>query len=201
MLLKKLILALSVTLFVSSVAAECDTNQTHCRPVAIKNFTEFGVDKYTDWIWLTGYEPSGLHWNQFISLSLNKGLDVYKNNYSLYLESFLSDDDDDDDDDEDDANKKNFMRYPVGTTFVKENYISVKGKPGPLALITVMSKRDPGFDPSGGDWEYLQFDGLGKLIMRGSAKNKAISVTCAECHKNVAERDFVFSTMLSIPLK
>jgi len=54
-------------------------------------------------------------------------------------------------------------------------------------IVAVMIKRAPGFNPKGGDWEFLTADGgltkVGERQKTGS---------CLECHSSQADRDFVF---------
>lgn len=195
------LLVLSLGFYHPMSQASCTAAAQECRVNAIKGHEDLGLDKYVRWAWLTGYEASGLHWNQFISLSMNKGIKEYKHNYSLYLQSFLNDDDEDDDEEEEEENaaaQPKYKTYPVGTTIVKENYLSDKGKPGALSSITVMHKREAGFDKASGDWEYLQFGADGKLFFRGNSSKLVVKHSCHSCHMNVAERDFVFATMLSV---
>jgi hypothetical protein len=54
-------------------------------------------------------------------------------------------------------------------------------------LLTVMIKRDPGFNPEAGDWEFLVYEGNGETITaRGVLQN------CMECHIRQVQSDFVF---------
>ncbi len=199
------LLALSLSLYQPMAQASCAAAAQECRVNAIKGHEDLGLNNYVRWAWLTGYEASGLHWNQFISLSMNKGIKEYKNNYAIYLQSFLNDDEDDEDEDDEEENteqtataKPGYKTYPIGTTIVKENYLSDQGKPGDLSSITVMHKREKGFDTGSGDWEYLQFGADGKLFFRGGSEKLVVKHSCHSCHMNVAERDFVFATMLSV---
>jgi hypothetical protein len=193
------LLMLSMSLYQPIAQASCVAAAQECRVNAIKGHEELGLNNYVSWAWLTGYEASGLHWNQFISLSMNKGIKEYKKNYALYLQSFLEDDDDEDEDEEEtSATQSKYKTYPVGTTIVKENYLSDQGKPGDLSSVTVMHKREKGFDTGAGDWEYFQFGSDGQLFFRGGSKKLVVKHSCHSCHMNVAERDFVFATMLSV---
>ena len=54
-----------------------------------------------------------------------------------------------------------------------------------------MIKREPGFNPKSGDWEYLVFDGSGsKVEARGKLEN------CQACHAAKSETDYVFRSYL-----
>lgn len=61
-----------------------------------------------------------------------------------------------------------------------------------------MIKREPGYDPKFGDWEYFQSTPDGKLISRGNSQNEQIASTCVSCHSNITDQDFVFATHFSI---
>jgi hypothetical protein len=73
-------------------------------------------------------------------------------------------------------------RFSVGAVLVKKHSEKDARAPGPLF---VMAKREPGFFPSGGDWEYLVADSDGWVEDRGPL------VACARCHAE-ANADWVF---------
>ncbi len=80
-------------------------------------------------------------------------------------------------------------KFPKGTVIVKEKL------PEPLSqtpeLLTVMIRREKGFNPESGDWEYAVFDGTGtKLEARGKLGN------CQGCHLSKAKTDYIFRTYL-----
>jgi hypothetical protein len=77
-------------------------------------------------------------------------------------------------------------QFPIGAVIVKEKMAQPQGEP---ELLTVMIKRAPGFNPEGGDWEYLVFDGSGEAIeARGQLAN------CQTCHSARKSSDYVFRT-------
>ena len=84
----------------------------------------------------------------------------------------------------------------MGTIFLKENYTSGEGKPHQPSSLTFMIKREPGYDPEGGDWQYIQSDVKGAVAVDGRMKDDGLYKLCGECHENMAERDYVFSTFL-----
>jgi len=51
-----------------------------------------------------------------------------------------------------------------------------------------MVKRDPGYDPSGGDWEYFYLED-GKL-------ESGPLTSCAQCHAGAGKRDHVFASWI-----
>jgi len=71
---------------------------------------------------------------------------------------------------------------PPGSVLVDAHY-----RPGSSAPVVyfVMDKRPPGFDPDGGDWEYLIVEPSGAISQRGRLS------LCARCHAE-APHDHVF---------
>ena len=75
-------------------------------------------------------------------------------------------------------------RFPQGSVIVKEKLPS-KENSAP-ELLTVMVKRESGYNPQNGDWEYIALDGSGKSVQaRGRLEN------CQACHLMVKDRDYV----------
>jgi hypothetical protein len=64
-------------------------------------------------------------------------------------------------------------QFGVGSVLVKKHVSTSSSAPGP---IFAMAKRDPGFFPEGGDWEYVVIDADGRLEGRGKL------AACARCH-------------------
>lgn len=76
-------------------------------------------------------------------------------------------------------------KFPVGSLILKEK-LPAPDSTAP-ELFTGMLKREPGFWPENGDWEYFTLDGpLTKVTSRGKTES------CAKCHRDVPEQDFVF---------
>ncbi|HSE23768.1 MAG TPA: cytochrome P460 family protein [Pyrinomonadaceae bacterium] len=75
-------------------------------------------------------------------------------------------------------------RFPVGTVIVKEK---LPNKDATAAeLLTVMRKRERGYDSKNGDWEYLMLDGPGRDIQ------DAVKVeSCQSCHMAYKQQDYV----------
>ena len=80
---------------------------------------------------------------------------------------------------------------------LKENFLAEEGKPTQATTVTAMIKQPPGYAPAAGDWEYLQFDVAGRIIVAGRGDDPAIHALCADCHNNMAERDYIFSQIYS----
>ena len=78
-------------------------------------------------------------------------------------------------------------KFPEGTVLVKEKYAAVTG--GEPELMTIMIKREKGFNPKGGDWEYAVADGKGTAI-----RERGKIAECQSCHASRKKQDFVFRT-------
>jgi hypothetical protein len=77
-------------------------------------------------------------------------------------------------------------KFPIGSIVVKEKSNEVNKK---VVLSTVMIKREKGYNPTCGDWQFAALnadatktDGDGKLE------------SCMKCHQDQAKRDFVYRT-------
>ncbi len=67
-------------------------------------------------------------------------------------------------------------RFPVGTVLVKEKFDNPKGI-GTPELLTVMVKREKGYNPACYDWEFLVLDGKAERVLeRGKLAR------CQSCH-------------------
>jgi hypothetical protein len=70
---------------------------------------------------------------------------------------------------------------PVGTVVVKEKHTKPRAEE-PAAEYGAMIKREPGYDPQNGDWEYL-------YVVRRPEKQVARGrlSSCVECHAHASE--------------
>ena len=85
-------------------------------------------------------------------------------------------------------------KFPVGSMIVKEKLL-LKEDTAP-ELLTVMVKREKGFNPESGDWEYMVVNGeLTKIEGRGKLAN------CQSCHALKGETDYVFRSYLPDELR
>lgn len=84
-------------------------------------------------------------------------------------------------------------RFPEGTLIVKEK-LSARDSSEP-ELLTAMYKREAGYDPKGGDWEYLVLDGRGRDV-RAHGKLES----CRACHQTYPDTDFVSRNYLPYQL-
>lgn len=79
--------------------------------------------------------------------------------------------------------------FPEGTVIVKEKLPS-KDSAAP-ELLTVMIKREKGYQERSGDWEYMVTDGTGTKVQgRGMIEN------CQACHVREKKTDYIFRTYL-----
>jgi hypothetical protein len=80
---------------------------------------------------------------------------------------------------------------PFGATVVKEKRWQ---DDGPVTAYAAMVKREPGYDPGNGDWEYVytfQKDEGTWDTQRGKL------ASCIECHRNASATDYLFRTYLT----
>ena len=74
--------------------------------------------------------------------------------------------------------------FPAGSILVKEK-LPAADSTHP-ELLTIMRKRNKGFSPKYGDWEYLVADGQGKHVGKPDSVEK-----CRSCHADWKATDFV----------
>ncbi len=145
------------------------------------------IDNYRKtWQRVSAIDFSALHWNHYVSIFMNQDVDVYRNNFKEYLMV-------EEMEEEDEEYEPDYQHYQAGTMFIKEHYIATEGRPGDPSQLSIMIKRDPGYDPEFGDWEYIQSDEKGSVLMSGNSHDAAIKKACLDCHANMAERDFIFA--------
>ena len=85
---------------------------------------------------------------------------------------------------------KEAKTFPVGSVIVKEKTSSYfEGRK--ILLYTIMKKREPGFNPVIGDWEFAVVGPNGTEVKaRGKLEN------CQACHASKHESDFIFRPYL-----
>ena len=82
---------------------------------------------------------------------------------------------------------KELKRFPRGSIIVKEKIGTYSEGRKPL-LYTLMTKREPGYNPAVGDWEFSVVSGNGtQLEATGKLGN------CQACHLARSDSDFVFA--------
>ncbi len=74
--------------------------------------------------------------------------------------------------------------FPVGSIIVKEK-LATPSSSEP-ELLTVMTKREPGYNPRNGDWEYMALDGSGTKVQARGRLDR-----CQGCHILVKHTDYV----------
>ena len=80
------------------------------------------------------------------------------------------------------------LPYPTGTILVKETYKSDNGAKGKLKDLTIMVKRDPGYDSDNGDWEYLMVTASLRIRSQGRIN------MCIDCHAAGVMDAYVFTS-------
>ena len=76
--------------------------------------------------------------------------------------------------------------YPEGSVILKESFTEKDGGKGKLASITVMIKREEGYDRDNGNWEYVNANGDFKISRQGKIG------MCIGCHSVMSGKDFTF---------
>jgi hypothetical protein len=81
---------------------------------------------------------------------------------------------------------------PSGATIVKEKWLSNSDGLRALIAYAAMIKREPGYDPDRGDWEYVyvELTDDGERVQRGKLQ------TCIDCHARARPTDYLFRTHL-----
>lgn len=75
--------------------------------------------------------------------------------------------------------------FPEGSVLVREKLKSPDDKKP--EMLAVMIKRQAGFNPGGGDWEFLLVDGARTKVKLQQKKGE-----CLDCHRLQQEKDFVY---------
>ena len=80
--------------------------------------------------------------------------------------------------------------FPRGSIIVREKLTQANDlRP---QLLTVMIKRERGFNPKANDWEFLAVDGAMTKVFERQKKG-----SCLNCHASQAHRDFVYPPPLN----
>ena len=74
--------------------------------------------------------------------------------------------------------------FPCGSVIVKEKTATLTSAP---ELLTIMIKREKGFNPGNGDWEYAVLDGKASQVQ---AQGKLAN--CQTCHQQQKTLDYTF---------
>ena len=147
---------------------------------------------------MTEIEYSGMHWFKGITVLVNENKEIYKKNHETYQEEFENLGSGDEDQD---AEAFEYESYPEGTIFVKEHFdgeTAVGQDPTTMEpdYLTVMIKREKGYDPAVGDWQFGKLGPQGEVVYLGDSSVFTIRTQCIECHRNVSNRDYVFASYL-----
>ena len=82
------------------------------------------------------------------------------------------------------------QRFPKGAVIIKRKFERNSQNGAPI-LSTIMIKRETGYNPEAGDWEFAVVSGDGKKV---EAMGKLAN--CMGCHASRRETDFVFRSYL-----
>ena len=82
--------------------------------------------------------------------------------------------------------------YPQGTYILKQKLLDQAGVK--TDFYTGMRKREKGYHPELGDWEFFTLDSGGQMV---TARGKIDS--CIDCHKQYRSTDFVSRRYLAVP--
>jgi Cytochrome P460 len=82
------------------------------------------------------------------------------------------------------------QRFPKGAVIIKRKF-EENSQNGTPILSTIMIKRETGYNPEAGDWEFVVVSGDGKNV---EAKGRLGN--CMGCHASRRETDFVFRSYL-----
>lgn len=89
-------------------------------------------------------------------------------------------------------------RFPIGSIIVREKLASATATEP--QLLSIMLKREKGFNPAGGDWEFVVAKPseaqLQKLEPERQLQKLERAVNCLSCHGQQQAADFVFRTYL-----
>jgi hypothetical protein len=105
------------------------------------------------------------------------------------------------------TNKRTNERIRAGHVFVIKSFQNQNGQKGQLINIHIMVKRENGFNPTGGDFEYINIDfdpttdyaqhPNGELPALTDTANRGLDITrfaCVNCHRHSSTNgDFLFT--------
>jgi hypothetical protein len=74
--------------------------------------------------------------------------------------------------------------YPKGTMILKRKYRDPEGRA--TELFTGMLKREKGYNPEAGDWQFFVLDSRGEQVTEFGRL-----VSCMDCHAAFRKNDFV----------
>lgn len=87
---------------------------------------------------------------------------------------------------------KSAQTVPVGTIILKEKFLRNPSN-HPADAIAVMIKREAGYDPKYGDWEYAYED---RRLEQDNRVVRDKLDTCFGCHQEARKTDYLFRTYL-----
>lgn len=84
--------------------------------------------------------------------------------------------------------------FPVGTIIVKEKFRLPEGGELTFTALGIMIKREAGFNPEGGDWEYIYWEPPDAPVT-----GVAQMAHCQSCHIEQRDTDSVFRPYVTLP--
>ncbi len=82
--------------------------------------------------------------------------------------------------------------YPEGSVVLKRKYSDASGST--TELYTGMLKREKGYNPASGDWEYYVLSGDGKSVQRQGKLTE-----CMACHATYSSSDYITRDYFTTP--
>jgi hypothetical protein len=84
---------------------------------------------------------------------------------------------------------KDEPHFPAGSIIVREKLLQETAQTP--EVVTVMIKREKGFSPKSGDWEFFVLEGTLEKV-----EKRETTGSCAKCHTQAEKTDWVFKTYL-----
>jgi hypothetical protein len=147
------------------------------------------ADYRSRWAQLSRIAVSGMHWNQWVIVYSNLGEAPYHHNQQLWWNQEQASGWADGS-----QQAVDYTHYQPGTVLLKEGFSGPAAHHLQPTFLALMVKHPPGYDAEYGDWEFIQSSPQGKVMVRGPMSAPGVAAACGNCHSNVADRDFVFST-------
>ena len=167
---------------------DADSPSRYIFPAEFKSYQKY----HKNWLRLTDLELSEIHWNQSVIFYTNteKSKTVFYHNHIGFKKVERE---------EIDWQDFAFVSYPIGTVILKEHYTVAYNASATPTFITLMIKREKNYDALASDWQYVQFDTSGKILVNGHSRAKDVE-ECVECHQSVRSQDYVYASYYRFPL-
>ncbi len=77
-------------------------------------------------------------------------------------------------------------KFKTGSVLIKEKLTALDTSFSAPTLFTIMIKREKGYNPACGDWEFATVETKSWHVNRGKIEK------CMSCHKNYTQKDFIY---------